>query len=141
MKFWLAAVVLALTSAAAQQSSREYLIRLPSTDFPARLRAQGITPLQHEGGLWVVRASDERILRQSTEEVVPAASVTIELQPGANISQAIVDAGGLVTRSYRSVSAITAFLPTSKIEEIQKLPDVKRVHKSRAYQAFEADHE
>jgi hypothetical protein len=141
MKFWLAAVALALTSAAAAQSSREYLVRLPATEFPASLRARGIIPLQHEGKLWAVRASDEKILRQTTEEITAAAKVTIELQPGANISQAITEAGGLVTRNYRSVSAVTAFLPTSKIGEIQKLPGVKRIHKSRAYQAFQADHE
>jgi hypothetical protein len=140
MKFWLAAVALALTSAAAQQSPREYLIRLPDKEFPAGLRAQGITPLRHEGKIWAVRAP-EAALRQTTEEMTPATSVTIQVQPAADITKAITDAGGFVTRTYRSVSAVTAFLPTSKIGEIQKLPGVKRIHKSRAYQAFQADQE
>lgn len=141
MRFWAVTVALLLTSAVAQEFPREYLIRLPGADFPASLKAKGVTPLQHEGRLWAVRASDAKALRQTTEDITAATSVTIELEPQANINQAIADAGGIVTRSFRAVSAVTAFLPTNKIAEIQKLPGVKRVHKNHSYRAFQAHQE
>jgi hypothetical protein len=141
MRVWAVTVALLLTTAVAQQFPREYLIRLSGSEFPASLQAKGVTPLHHEGRLWAVRASDEQALRQTTEEITPATSVTIELQSRANVNQAIADAGGVVVRTFRGVSAVTAFLPTNKIAEIQKLPGVKRVHKNHSYRAFQTHQE
>jgi hypothetical protein len=141
MRLWAVPFVLLLTTAVAQQLPREYLIRLPGSDFPAGLRAQGVTPLHHEGKLWAVRASNEKALRLTTEEITPATRVTVELQPQANINQAIADAGGIVTSALSSVPAVSAILPTNKIAEIQKLPGVKRVHKNRSYRASDVDQE
>jgi hypothetical protein len=106
MKLGIAAslALLLLPAAIAQKPARNYLIRLSDSDFPAGLRAKGITPLQHLGNVWAVRTSDEEILRQTTEDVTPADSVTIELQPGAkDITRAIADVGGVVTRTYHSI--------------------------------------
>lgn len=124
-------------SAAAQTSKHPYLVRLNTSEFPGELRSKGVTPLRHRGQLWAVLATDEDVLRQTTEDVVPASNVTIEVQPGsAGITQAIIHAGGIVTHTYRSVSAVAAIVPTSKVGELQHLPGVKRLSKGRVYRTF-----
>ena len=82
--------------------------------------------------MWAVRLSDDQFLRTTTETFTPAIRVTFELQPGADdISGAIIDAGGVVTRAYHAVPALTAFVPSAKIPELQRLPGVKKLRKSR----------
>jgi hypothetical protein len=138
----LAVSLVLLFAANAQEPYREYLIRLNDADFPASLRAKGITPLHHAGNIWAVRTSDKKTLRQTTEEFTPATNITIEFQPGSkDMAHAVVEAGGIVTRDYHSISAMSAIVPTSKIGDIQRLPGVKRVHKTRAYSAFHTAHE
>jgi hypothetical protein len=141
MKFWAAAslALLLLTVASAQRAAREYLVRLPDGDFPNSLRAQGIKPIHHAGRVWAVRAIDEEILKRTTESITPAISVVIEFQPSAkDIAGAIADAGGIVTRAYDSTPALAAVVPTSKIVELQNIPGVKRVNKTRSYRGFHA---
>lgn len=135
-----AAVSLALMLvplAATQKISHEYLVRFDSnSSFPAQLRSSGVIPRHHDGQVWAVQASDESALRRTTQiqAVIPATSVMIELQPGArDITRAIADAGGIVTRSYQSISAVAAIVPTAKIGDIRNLLGVKRVNKSRSY--------
>ena len=139
MKFWLAAALAMWFVAAAPPpaDAGQYLVRLQDSGFPSRLRDQGIKPLYHSGQLWAVQAEDEKALRQSTEDAVPATSVMIELQPGSEeLALAIAAAGGIVTRTYNHVLALSAILPTARIGEIQKLRGVKRLHKIRAYEAL-----
>jgi hypothetical protein len=147
MKLW-AAVSLALwlvPVAPAQKVSHEYLVRFSSdSSFPAELRSSGVVPLHHEGQVWAVRASDENVLRQLTEidDVIPATRVIIEFRPGVgDLTRAITEAGGIVTRAYQSSPLLAAFVPTTKIGDIQRLPGVKRVNKSRSYVGFHAARE
>ena len=134
--------LLLMTAANAQEPPREYLIRLGASAFPASLRAQGITPIHHSGKVWAVRTSDEKTLRQTTEEVTPATSVIIELQPNElqdnaqGVIRAVAAADGLLTRRYHSISAVSAIVPTSKIGDLQKLPGVKRIHKDHSHSAL-----
>lgn len=116
----------------AQKPSREYLVRFADENFPASLRAAGITPLHHAGQVWAVRTSDEKALRQTTEiqEFVPAVSVIIQLRSDSpGMTTAIRNAGGIVVRSFRNVQAVSAILPMARVGEIQRLPDVRRVIK------------
>jgi hypothetical protein len=140
MKLW-AGVSLALllvSLAATQKSTNEYLVRLtqPGSAFPVQLRSAGIMPLQHDGQVWVVRVKDEKVLRQTTEiqDVTPAVRVLMELDPRAKaISGVITKAGGIVTHNYRSVPAVAAVLPMSKVTEIERLPGVKRISKGHTF--------
>lgn len=143
VKLWVAlslALVL-VTVTAAQEPPREYLVRMADANFPDKLRVAGISPLHHSGQIWAVRASDEKVLSRNTElqDVTPATVVVIELQPGAkNASRMIEDAGGIVFRTYRSAPLIAAIIPTKKIGELQRLPGIKRINKSRFYEPFRA---
>jgi hypothetical protein len=140
MKLWAGAslALLLASPAATQKTSNEYLVRLTQSDsaFPIKLRSAGIIPLQHDGRVWVVRATDEKALRQTTEiqDVTPAVRVLIELDPRAQaISGVITKAGGIVTHNYRSVPAVAAVLPMSKVMEIGRLPGVKRMSKGHTF--------
>jgi hypothetical protein len=138
----LAVPLLFLFAASAQELPREYLVRLGGAETPASLRAKGITPLHHKGEVWVVRTFDEKALRQITKEISPAITVTIEFQSGAeNIERAITDAGGILTRTYRSVPAMSAVIPSSRLADIQKLPGIKRIRKNREYRALSVAYE
>jgi hypothetical protein len=141
----LSLAIMFVPAAAAQKTSHQYLVRFHSNArFPAQLRSSGVIPLHHDGQVWAVQASDEKVLRQTTEiqSIIPATSVMIELEPGvAPITGAITDAGGIVTRSYQSISALAAIVPTSKIGDVERLLGVKRVNKSRSYKAFTAPRE
>jgi hypothetical protein len=131
-----------MTAATAQELPRDYLIRLNDSDFPASLRAKGILPLHHAASIWAVRTSNQEALRETAEAVTTAINITIELQPGAkDVARAITNDGGIVTRRYQTLSEMSAIVPTSKLADIQKLPGVKRVRKSRSYPALNGTHE
>jgi hypothetical protein len=137
------AVFVVVTVALGQLPAHEYLIDVTGPDFPVDLRAAGVTPIAHDGDLWAVRAEDENSLRKTTEitGVTRAASVIIELKPGSQrVAQSVREAGGIVTRTFQSRPILAAVLPANKVLELQSLPGVKRIRKSRSYSAFRVTH-